>query len=151
VPDAPRYRLWPPVALFVPLLVGQAISARWPWPIPFAGRAPLAYALLAVFFVVNGVAYAKMLRARTGVLPGQAAQRILTTWPFSWSRNPLYVGLLALCAAIALLQDSTWSLASVPIAVALVTWGAILPEERYLAEKFGDEYLSYKTRVRRWL
>jgi len=37
------------------------------------------------------------------------------------------------------------------ISVALLTWGVILREERYLERKFGDEYLSYKSRVRRWI
>jgi protein-S-isoprenylcysteine O-methyltransferase Ste14 len=39
----------------------------------------------------------------------------------------------------------------VPVGVAALFWGAILPEERYLSAKFGDEYDNYRRRVRRWL
>jgi protein-S-isoprenylcysteine O-methyltransferase Ste14 len=67
------------------------------------------------------------------------------------SRNPLYVGLIALDAGVALWLASFWSLAFVPVGVAALAWGAIRPEERYLSVKFGPEYDAYRARVRRWL
>lgn len=67
------------------------------------------------------------------------------------SRNPLYVGLIALDAGLALLWPSLWALFFVPLGVAAVRWGAILPEERYLSAKFGPQYDDYRQRVRRWL
>ena len=52
---------------------------------------------------------------------------------------------------IALLWPSLWALAFAPVVVAGLWWGAIVPEERYLRAKFGDEYAAYCNRVRRWL
>jgi protein-S-isoprenylcysteine O-methyltransferase Ste14 len=43
-----------------------------------------------------------------------------------------------------------WALVFVPVGVVALVWGAIRPEERYLAGKFGDEYEAYCARVRRW-
>ena len=67
------------------------------------------------------------------------------------SRNPLYLGLLAGSAGLALLAGSLWALVLLPVEWALLQWGAVLPEERYLAGKFGSAYDDYRRRVRRWL
>ena len=53
--------------------------------------------------------------------------------PFRVSRNPLYVGLLALYLGMALLAPTFWGLLLLPAAAWLPLWGAIRPEERYLA------------------
>jgi protein-S-isoprenylcysteine O-methyltransferase Ste14 len=46
---------------------------------------------------------------------------------------------------------STWALVALPLEWALLRWGAVVPEERYLAAKFGPAYADYTRRVRRWL
>ena len=88
---------------------------------------------------------------RTALLPGGATTTLIGSGPFARSRNPLYVGLLVLSAGLALLAGSLWALAALPIEWALLRWGAVLAEERYLAAKFGTEYADYCGRVRRWL
>jgi protein-S-isoprenylcysteine O-methyltransferase Ste14 len=50
-----------------------------------------------------------------------------------------------------LLAPTFWGLVLVPVAVPLVDWGAIRPEERFLHERFGAPYDDYTRRVRRWL
>ena len=87
----------------------------------------------------------------TGLLPGQATNALIEEGPYRLSRNPLYVGLLALYLALALLAPTFWGLLLFPLAVALVFWGAIRPEERFLHRRFGAHYDDYAQRVRRWL
>lgn len=151
--DAPVFRIWPPLALGVPLVVGMAITAAVGDPFTMqSGIVRLVGAgLLAAFGVWNGTALWMMARARTALLPGGSTRAILDRGPFAVSRNPLYVGLIALDVGLALLWPSAWALLFVPIGVAALTWGAILPEERYLSAKFGPEYDNYRRRVRRWL
>ncbi|MBM6400496.1 methyltransferase family protein [Phycicoccus sonneratiae] len=150
--DAPSYRIWPPVALGVPLLAGLALSAAGdPFEVP-TGPARLVGVLLVVAFALwNGWALLLMGRHRTALLPGGATTTILDSGPFGLSRNPLYVGLVALDAGLALLAGSAWALLLVPVGVLALGWGAVRPEERYLTEKFGDEYTAYRRRVRRWM
>ena len=63
----------------------------------------------------------------------------------------MYLG-FALCTfGLAILVDSAWMLLALPIGLVLVDRIVITREERYLERKFGDEYLNYKRRVRRWL
>jgi protein-S-isoprenylcysteine O-methyltransferase Ste14 len=108
-------------------------------------------ALVVAFAVWNGWTLSVMASNRTAILPGGATVLILQSGPFRLSRNPLYVGLIALDVALALLAPSFWALVFVPIGIAAITWGAIRPEERYLSGKFGAEYEAYRVRVRRWL
>jgi protein-S-isoprenylcysteine O-methyltransferase Ste14 len=153
VPDAPAFRIWPPVALGVPLLVGVVItaSAGDPFTMPSLASRTVGAILVAVFAVWNGTALWMMARVRTALLPGGTTRVILDRGPFGVSRNPLYVGLIALDIGLALLWPSGWALLLVPLGVAGVRWGAIVPEERYLSTKFGSEYDDYRRRVRRWL
>jgi protein-S-isoprenylcysteine O-methyltransferase Ste14 len=150
--DAPQYRIWPPVALGLPLTAGLVVTSVVGDPVglPVALRA-IGLAFMAAFVVWNGWALVLMARARTASLPGGETARLLDRGPFRLSRNPLYLGLIAANIGIALLWQSFWAIVLVPVDVLMLTWGAILPEERYLRAKFGVEYQQYTHRVRRWL
>ncbi len=151
--DAPTYRIWPPLALGIPLVAGLVMTAALGNPVAFAsGRTRLAGTALVIVFVLwNGWTLSVMTSNRTSVLPGGATSAILHTGPFRLSRNPLYLGLIALDVGLALLAGSLWALWFVPVGIAALLWGAIWPEERYLTGKFGAEYAAYRARVRRWL
>jgi protein-S-isoprenylcysteine O-methyltransferase Ste14 len=150
--DTVGFRLWPPVAIGTPLLVGALVTAWWGDPVALGGwRVPVGWALVAAFAVWNGWALWLFARHRTGLLPGQATEAMIAEGPYRLSRNPLYVGMLALYLGIALLGPTFWGLALFPAAVGLVLWGAILPEERFLHARFGEPYDAYRARVRRWL
>jgi len=153
VPDEPvAYRIWPPVAIGVPLIAGWLATLAWGDPVALGGwRIPVGMALVLCFIAWNGWALWLFGRHRTGLLPGQAARAIIEEGPYRLSRNPLYVGLLALYLGLALLAPSVWALVLFPAAVLLVDWGAIRPEERYLHARFGAPYDDYRRRVRRWL
>ena len=75
-------------------------------------------------------------RHETGLLPGQATQAMIEEGPYRLSRNPRYVGLLASYLGVALLVPTFWGLLLFPVAVPLVLWGAVLPEEQFLHERF---------------
>jgi protein-S-isoprenylcysteine O-methyltransferase Ste14 len=148
----PSFRLWPPVAVGGPLGLGLLIS--WfvadPW-VPSPVSAVCGWLLVVAFVLWNGWALLTISRHRTALLPGGATRTVIDTGPFARSRNPLYLGLLAGAAGVALLAGSLWALLALPLEWALVRWGAVLPEERYLTEKFGAAYTDYADRVPRWL
>jgi len=146
------FRLWPPVAIGVPLLVGWLATVIWGDPVDLGGwRVPVGWVLVVLFLAWNGWSLWLFLRHDTGLLPGQETRTMIEEGPYRLSRNPLYVGLLALYLALALLAPTFWGLVLFPAAVLLVHWGAIRPEERFLHERFGASYEDYTRRVRRWL
>ena len=149
---APAYRIWPPVALGVPLVTGIPLSAAGLDPVRFPASLRVAgWLFIGLFAAWNGWALAVMARHRTGLLPGQPTTTLLERGPFRISRNPLYLGLISLDLGLALLTRSLWSVALLPVGILALWWGAILPEERYLRSTFGADYVAYQRRVRRWL
>jgi len=92
-----------------------------------------------------------MKRAGTNVDPAKPALTIVRGGPFRFTRNPMYLALCLVQAGIGfLLNDWITLLFVVPLALVL-HFGVILPEERYLEAKFGEQYLALKRKVRRWI
>jgi protein-S-isoprenylcysteine O-methyltransferase Ste14 len=150
--DVVGFRLWPPVAIGAPWLVGWLLTSSWGDPVDLgAWRFSVGAGLVLFFIVWNGWALLLFARHRTGLLPGQATETLIEDGPYRFSRNPLYVGLLALYLGLALLAPTFWGLVLFPAAVLLVYWGAIRPEEQFLHKRFGRAYDDYTRRVRRWL
>lgn len=71
--------------------------------------------------------------------------------PYRFSRNPLYLALAIAFLGIGLASNTYWHLLVLPLVVAYMRHGIILPEERHLARLFGPTYRAYLKRVRRWL
>ena len=96
-------------------------------------------------------AFLEMRRAGTHVDTRQPATALVTQGPFRVTRNPLYLSLTLLYAGIALMVNSLWAIILLPGALIVIRYGVINREERYLERKFGEQYLSYKAKVRRWI
>ena len=95
--DTVAFRLWPPVAIGAPLLVGWLVTLLWGDPVDLGGwRVALGWALVLLFVGWNGWSLWLFGRHETGLLPGQATHAMIEEGPYRLSRNPLYVGLLAL-------------------------------------------------------
>ena len=90
-------------------------------------------------------------RARTSALPIRPAAALVTDGPYRFTRNPMYVSLALLYAGLALGFNVFWALVLLPAAIAIMRFHVIAGEEHYLERRFGEEYLGYKARVRRWL
>ena len=140
------------MAIGLPLLAGALMTLELGDLVALGDwRVSVGWALVLAFVGWNGWSLWLFGRHRTGLLPGQATRELIEEGPYRLSRNPLYLGLLALYLGLALLAPTVWGLFLFPVAVLLITWGAILPEERYLRERFGSRYELYSGRVRRWL
>jgi protein-S-isoprenylcysteine O-methyltransferase Ste14 len=148
----PSFRMWPPVAVGGPLGFGLLISWLVGDPLAISSMmVVLGWLLVTAFLAWNGWAIVTIARHRTALLPGVATRTVIDSGPFARSRNPLYLGLLAGAAGVALLAGSLWALIALPLEWALLRWGAVVPEERYLAGKFEAAYAEYTSRVPRWL
>ncbi len=76
---------------------------------------------------------------------------LVTKGLYKITRNPMYVGLLVILTGYAIWLGSVSPFLVLPLYYFLITEMQIKPEEEILEQKFGQEYLNYKKRVRRWL
>ena len=96
-------------------------------------------------------ALAVMASNKTPFNPAKQTLVVVKNGPFQFSRNPMYLSLVLLMIGFTFFQSSLWYLGATLVLFFLLTHLAIKPEEQYLAEKFGQQYLDYKARVRRWI
>ncbi len=111
---------------------------------------------LGPLLIVGGFAFGllgfrEMRRAETNVDPYKPATAVVTGGPYHFTRNPMYVGFTLMYVGISALANALLPILLLPAVQQLMRRGVIEREERYLERKFGDEYLRYKGRVRRWI
>ena len=152
--DSPGVLLFPPLIPVAMLAAGAALQ----WLAPLGWSTHLGAwrfgcgLLLGLGGLVVAALGVKALRRRgTNVRPMLPTLAIATEGIFAWTRNPIYVGGIALSAGIALALGLDWALLLHPFGFLLLHRGVVLREERYLERKFGDAYPAYKMSVRRYI
>ncbi len=92
-------------------------------------------------------------RAKTTMNPIKpaAAAALVTSGPFRFTRNPMYLSLFLYLLGWATYLSFVPALLFLPGFVLYMNHFQIKPEERVLSSLFGPEYAAYKERVRRWL
>jgi protein-S-isoprenylcysteine O-methyltransferase Ste14 len=146
----------------IPPPVVSALVAAAMWGVSALGpQLPLAsvakYVVLVVLCVV-GIAFDVLgllafRRSRTTVNPlkPERASSMVTDGVYRVTRNPMYLGMAVLLLAWAVYLSALLPLAGPMVFVLYITRFQIKPEERALKGIFGEEYVSYASRVRRWL
>ncbi|MFQ5932033.1 MAG: methyltransferase family protein [Nitrospiraceae bacterium] len=142
----------PPIIYLVCVLVGFGLDQLSPQPLlAQTVQYTVGFAIIAVSFLLFGLALREFANSKTSVNHHTPTTAIVSTGPFGYSRNPIYVSMTMLMVGIATVVDSVWILVMAVPAVVITHYFVILREEVYLERKFGDEYLSYKSTVRRWV
>ena len=142
----------PPLIYLCSIFIGLALQFVWPWKVlPAALEATLGGSLMLVAIVLFTLSVRQFLATGTAIQTHRPTTTILRTGPYRLSRNPIYLSFTLLYIGIAVWVNSAWLLGMLIPTLIVVWYGVIAREERYLAQKFGEEYLRYKASVRRWL
>ena len=107
--------------------------------------------LLATGVALMGWWAAAFRRAETPMPPWEPTTALVTSGPYKVSRNPAYLADALIYLAVVFMADAPWVLLPLPLVVIVMEHGVIKREERYLERRFGQEYLDFKARRRRWL
>jgi len=151
-PDNPGVIAPPPLIYAGALAIG--LLANRLYPIAFLPRGlsrVLGWPLIVGGPVVGSLGLREMKRADTNVDPREPTTAIVTGGPYRFTRNPLYLSMTLIYAGITALANALPAALLLPFVLHIMRRGVIEREERYLERKFGDEYLDYKARVRRWI
>ena len=151
--DNPGVLVFPPGLLVGTLTIGLLLQRLRPWNLPISEstRIFLSAALLTVAAALGLWGQRTMHGAGTNIDPGKPSTTIVTTGPFRFTRNPLYLFLLGLYLGITVAVATVWPLLFLVPVVLVLHFGVVRREERYLEAKFGEPYRAYTARVRRWL
>ena len=152
--DAAAVRLPPPLVFAGCVLIGilqQAYALSIQMPLAMGWRAAAATLAAVPGLVLIGGAARLFGRTGQDPKPLKPTPEIISTGVYRHSRNPMYVGMALLQAAIGLGLSNVWILILVPPALFVVYVTAVRHEEAYLEAKFGTTYRDYRNSVRRWL
>jgi protein-S-isoprenylcysteine O-methyltransferase Ste14 len=152
--DNAAIRIPPPLFFFACLGIGLLLEYLSPIHLASISLIPRVvvggtFILVSIYFALSG--FVVLIKNRTPFDTAKATIKIVQEGPYRFSRNPLYLSLLLLLFGISVLIVSLWLLFTLPILYILFLFKAVKPEENYLSQKFGEEYLAYSSKVRRWI
>lgn len=106
-------------------------------------------AVMGELFRIYSVAFiGSVSRTRNTSSTGSA---LITSGPFSWVRNPLYVGNFFITFGMSVFSGVPWLMLLTVLAFAFQYYCIVKYEEKLLVERFGAEYQQYMQRVPAWL
>lgn len=145
----------PPALFLAAVLIGLVLDRLLPLPFPLQGidvvRWIIGCSLILIGLAFFAAGIRNFSRAATPVPTNEPTRVLVTTGIHGWTRNPIYLGMFLFYGGIGVAAQSTWVLVlTLPLAL-LIRYGVVAREEIYLERRFGDAYLDYKRRVRRWL
>jgi protein-S-isoprenylcysteine O-methyltransferase Ste14 len=124
------------------LLPAPSIATWWSW---------IGFLVLGIggMFVLHGAR--EFSKVGTNVNPFQPALKLVTTGPYSFSRNPIYLGMILVMLGFSIMLSLEWGILLTPILWLAFDQLVVVREEAYLSGKFGEPYREYLTQTRRWL
>ena len=105
--------------------------------------------LVGIYFCVRSIG--QFIRTKNTIIPNKPADSLQTTGVYHITRNPMYLSLACLYLGFACIYGNWWHIILLPFLIWAVQVLVIKREEQYLGRKFGDAYIQYRQKVRRWL
>jgi len=152
--DSPGVYIPPPVIYVVVFIISMLVQGIIPLDRSFfysAIAANLSIVLIMCAFIFGVPAFVQFLRSKNTIVPIKPASSLETRGIYSITRNPMYVSLMLLYAGIGIVKGNWWTFILIPILLIVVQVFIIKKEESYLERAFGQEYIDYRKRVRRWI
>ncbi|MCH8036317.1 MAG: isoprenylcysteine carboxylmethyltransferase family protein [Proteobacteria bacterium] len=150
--DSPGVIAKPPLICLGFLLLGLGLDRLWPVAVlPEIAQSPVGGVLIGLGVLVVLAAVRRFKAVGTSFHTHKPATAIISDGPYGVSRNPIYLGLIAIYLGVGVMADAGWVAVLLGPLLLVMHFGVITREERYLERKFGDEYLRYKAAVRRWI
>ena len=115
---------------------------------------PLAFAGIVVILlgiIMMAISAGVFLKVDTGLVPFDEAKVLVTTGFYRFTRNPMYLGMFLILIGLAFMFGSVSVLLPLPVFFLIIRNNFVLGEERFCEAAFGQQFLDYRSRVRRWI
>jgi protein-S-isoprenylcysteine O-methyltransferase Ste14 len=152
--DNPRVYVPPPLIYVATFVAAVFLQRTFPIDNFFfttPGATVIGFAFAAVAFVLVVISLRQFFVTKNSLITIKPAYSLQTNGIYSMTRNPMYLGLANAYLAVTPFIGSWWNIILFPLLIMVVQQYIIKREERYLARRFGQAYLDYKSRVRPWL
>ena len=149
-------RVWfpPPLVYLLSIIVGLVVQdSERPLQlrVPVAPRISVGAVVAVAGLLLGGSAFGLFRKTGQDPTPWKTTPSLVFDGPYRFTRNPMYVGMTALQVGMGVFGVCLWVVGLAAVSLLVVHVIAVLPEERYLAKKFGAPYEEYLRRVRRYL
>lgn len=153
--DAAEVAFFPPAIPLIAIFLGVLLEWIFPlsayFPIESPARVVIGASLALISVLLLGLWSVVLFRSGgQSENPWKPTTHIEERGPYRFTRNPMYLQMALVCTGVGIALANWWVLVLVPAVMWALYTLVIRHEERYLEAKFGESYLSYKRRVRRW-
>lgn len=143
-----------PPPLICVFLIGVGYLLNYFIPVSFLWPEPAFYIgifLIGIAALLACISIYQFWQAKTHIEPWKPASSLMSAGVFAYSRNPIYLSFFLLTLGIGLVLKNIWIVSSSGVLLIVLYILVIKKEEEYLEGVFGELYVDYKNRVRRWL
>ena len=143
----------PPPLLVLILVVSSFLSSKKINIILIPNQNIVSIIILLVGLLILIIPVSNFIKYKTTIDPikFKKVNKLITSGIYKYSRNPMYLGLLMIVISSSILYLNIYSVSTPFLFYWWINRFQIKREEIFLSEKFGKEYLSYKTKTRRWI
>jgi protein-S-isoprenylcysteine O-methyltransferase Ste14 len=147
-----KRKIVPPVYLLSTLVLMWLLQGFL--PIYRFVEPPWAYAgIIVIFFgvLITVISAGVFLKVETGLVPFDEAKVLVTSGFYRFTRNPMYVGMFVILLGVAFMLGDVSALLPIPVFFLIIRNNFVLGEERFCEAAFGQQFLDYKSKIRRWI
>ena len=142
----------PPTYLLSAIVLMTILHFLFPWRDILTGLWRLLGVVPFLIGLIMNLAADRLFKQHeTTVKPFEKSAFLIVSGVYRVSRNPMYLGFVLVLLGIATIMGSLSPWIVVPVFAVLMDVVFIQTEERMMAAEFGESWLAYKARVRRWL
>lgn len=153
-PDRGANVRYPPPTVYVAFILlgwGLTYAAELPVPGPRYVSLAAGVAIVLAGFWLSADAIKLFRRTGQEPAPWKPSPELVLSGSYRFTRNPMYLGMTCIQAGLGLAVNNLWITLLAPFSLLVVHFLAVVPEEKYLTEKFGNSYRAYMRKVRRYL
>ena len=143
----------PPPILVLILVVSNFLLSKKIDVVHIPHQTLVSILILLIGILILIIPVTKFIKYKTTIDPIEfkKVNKLVTSGIYKYSRNPMYLGLLLIVISSSILYLNIYSVSTPIFFYYWINRFQIQREEIFLTEKFGKEYLSYKTKTRRWI